>query len=371
MQGVFGAFSGRLSKGKSFIDNTTFRLHYRATFVILVICSLFCTLYGYIGDPILCMAQGVPGGLMNTYCWIRGTFTIPAKLTGRIGRDMPHPGVGPSTDPNLIRVTPEGDEVRHQWYQWVVFVLFGQALLCYFPHWLWKAWEGGKIKMMVQDLDEVGLEDPSTKSSRRLATVAYFKRTLGSHNLYVAKYVFCEMLNFANILSQIYFMDFFLGGQFTTYGTEVLKISETAIENRTDPMSKVFPKVAKCTFNNYGPSGTVEIKDGLCVLAINIINEKIYIFLWFWFLTLLTWTGIHLLIRFLSIASQHFRLTILANRSKASKKSDLKDVLQKCSYGDWFLLTQLAKHFDPAVYHEFIIDLRNSLNAKRDDGIDN
>ena len=40
--------------------------------------------------------------------------------------------------------------------------------------------------------------------------------------------------------------------------------------------------MTKCTFHKYGPSGTVENKDGLCILAQNIINEKIYIFLWFW-----------------------------------------------------------------------------------------
>jgi hypothetical protein len=45
-------------------------------------------------------------------------------------------------------------------------------------------------------------------------------------------------------------------------------------------MAKVFPKVTKCTFFKYGPSGTVEKKDGLCVLPLNIINEKIYIFIW-------------------------------------------------------------------------------------------
>ena len=69
-------------------------------------------------------------------------------------------------------------------------------------------------------------------------------------------------------------------------------------------------QVTKCTFNNYGPSGTVENKDGLCVLAINIINEKIYIFLWFWFLTLCVWTGVHLFIRILSMALINFRYVI-------------------------------------------------------------
>ena len=42
-------------------------------------------------------------------------------------------------------------------------------------------------------------------------------------------------------------------------------------------------QVTKCTFQNNGASGTVTKHDGLCVLALNIINEKVYVFLWFWF----------------------------------------------------------------------------------------
>jgi len=374
MQGLLGGFSGRLKKSgnSNFIDNTTFRLHYRVTFTILVVSSLLTTTYQYIGAPIICMASGVPGGLMNTYCWIHGTFTVPAKLAGVIGENMPHPGVGPTTDPNLIRITEEGDEIRHAWYQWVCFVLFLQALMCYVPHYLWKTWEGGKIKMMIQDLNEQKLneEDPNadaTRKERRLATVQYFERTKGSHQLYVSKYVFCEALNLANVVLQLYLMNFFLGGQFFDYGMDVLRVSELPIEERVDPMSKVFPKVTKCTFNNYGPSGTVENKDGLCVLAINIINEKIYIFLWFWFLTLCVWTGVHLFIRILSMALVNFRMYILSNRTKGSKRSDLSIVVRKCAYGDFFLLMQLSKHFDPNVFHEFIIDLRDRLMDKRDE----
>ena len=35
--------------------------------------------------------------------------------------------------------------------------------------------------------------------------------------------------------------------------------------------------------------------DGLCVLPLNIINEKIYVFLWFWFVILAITTGIQVL----------------------------------------------------------------------------
>ena len=49
--------------------------------------------------------------------------------------------------------------------------------------------------------------------------------------------------NNVTILFQVYFLDRFFGYQFSTYGTDVLRISELPIEERVDPMSKVFPKV--------------------------------------------------------------------------------------------------------------------------------
>jgi hypothetical protein len=39
--------------------------------------------------------------------------------------------------------------------------------------------------------------------------------------------------------------------------------------------------VTKCTFFKYGSSGTTESRDGLCILALNIINEKVRILLYF------------------------------------------------------------------------------------------
>jgi hypothetical protein len=50
-------------------------------------------------------------------------------------------------------------------------------------------------------------------------------------------------------------------------------------EDRVDPMSRIFIKVTKCTFHKYGLSGTVENHDGLCSLTLNVVNEKIFVFL--------------------------------------------------------------------------------------------
>lgn len=60
-------------------------------------------------------------------------------------------------------------------------------------------------------------------------------------------------------------------------------------------MVAIFPRMTKCTFHKYGSSGSLQKHDALCVLALNILNEKIYIFLWFWLIVLAVMSGIVLL----------------------------------------------------------------------------
>ena len=127
----FEGVGGHLKFKTGLIDNLTFRLHYQYTFAVLLIACLLQTAQQYLGNPIDCDVDGVPGDLFNTFCWIHGTFTLPSQLTGRKGLDYPHPGIGPypsTTDRDLVEVTPEGDEIRHAWYQWVIFILFAQVV---------------------------------------------------------------------------------------------------------------------------------------------------------------------------------------------------------------------------------------------------
>jgi hypothetical protein len=43
---------------------------------------------------------------------------------------------------------------------------------------------------------------------------------------------------------------------------------------RTDPMARVFPRMTKCIYKKFGASGTIQTHDALCILPINVINEK-------------------------------------------------------------------------------------------------
>src|ERR1700755_653711 len=61
------------------IDNTSFRIHCTFTTVLLITFSMIITWTQFVGQPIRCIVDGVPPHVVNTYCWIMTTFTMPGK----------------------------------------------------------------------------------------------------------------------------------------------------------------------------------------------------------------------------------------------------------------------------------------------------
>ncbi|CAG0893462.1 unnamed protein product [Cyprideis torosa] len=314
---VFGSVKGLLKLDSVCIDNNIFRLHYKATVVFLVISSLLVTSRQYIGDPIDCIVEGIPPNVMDTYCWIHSTFSVPNRWVGELGTDVPHPGVGVPY--------PEEEIKYHKYYQWMCFFLFFQAILFYVPRYLWKTWEGGKVKMLVMDLN-CPIVDEGTKCDRKKLLVDYFTANLHQQNFYAFRFFICEVINFINVIGQIYFMDFFLGGEFTTYGADVVKFTEMEPEDRPDPMAKVF--------------------------------------IWFWFIILAVLSALAVLYRFGTVFSGAVRLYLLRARSRLANPDDVETINRKCQIGDWFVLYQIGKNMDPLIFKDFLRDLARRLEGK-------
>lgn len=360
-------------KDPASIDNFNFKLHYRGTFVILLICMGLVSATQYLGDPIQCMADGVPGGVMDMYCWLHSTFSVPSRwgsISGEYGigsptevaKDQPHPGVAP--------IVPGEEVVHHKYYQWVVFVLFIQAAMFHLPRILWKHSEGGLMKMLVGDLtDPMMLIRKSDRGDRIQFIKKYFKETTKTHGGYAARFFLCEVLCFVNVIGQMYLTDKFLGNTFLDYGSKVFEMTMGDPEGRSDPMNMVFPKVTKCTFHKYGASGTVTKHDGLCILALNIINEKIYCFLWFWFVAVAIFSAMAVVYRFIIIAVPSLRVKVICARAlhQVSAK-DVEDILTCPTHswldqiGDYWIIYLLSKNLNPVAMKELIEELKPVMN---------
>ena len=191
-------------------------------------CSLL-SLQRYVGDPIDCFISNnekspVTAKVLDTYCWIHSTHTLPNEKTG------PIPGLG----------TPkEGEPIKyHKYYQWVGFFLLFQAICFYLPRMIWKYWEIGRMKSLVEDLKQTVIPSDVERRAKQ-NMIDYLFINVNQHRTYATAYFVCELLNAINIVGQIFFVDTFLGGEFTEYGGNVLSQTGMDPEDRTDPMSYV------------------------------------------------------------------------------------------------------------------------------------
>ena len=84
----------------------------------------------YVGDPIECIKRDkeISTDLIDTYCWIHGTYTKLPPGAGDVEARQPrdHLDFG-SCDPD------KEDCWHHAYYQFVVMVLVLQAACFYFP----------------------------------------------------------------------------------------------------------------------------------------------------------------------------------------------------------------------------------------------
>lgn len=126
-----------------------------------------------------------------------------------------------------------------------------------------------------------------------------FYKHIKINKKFTSRMMLCEFLNLFNLILQIYLTDLFLAGQFYSLG---MKFIEDDFVGSMDVLDTVFPKVTKCDFFKYGASGSLQRHDALCVLALNIIHEKIYVILWFWYIIMVVVTIGSIIWRFMSLA---------------------------------------------------------------------
>jgi Innexin. len=159
-------------------------------------------------------------------------------------------------------------------------------------------------------------------------------------------------------------MDSFLDGEFLNYGTEVINFMQSDQEDRVDPMIYIFPRMTKCTFYKFGLSGEVERHDAICLLPLNIVNEKIYIFLWFWFIILAILSFLLVVYRIFIITSKKFRVLLFRWHYRRVDKARIEDVVKTCSLGTWYLLYMIGGNIDPGIFCETVEELTKHVKGK-------
>jgi len=353
------------------IDNWTFKLYYKVSMVICMTGATVGIASQYFGDPISCEFQGISSDLAQDYCWIHGSSYIPPQYQAHLKCIV-----------DLEGVESDDDAPDTSYYQWVTFMFAIQAAIFFLPYKVWSALEGGLIasfgsdgKSPIMISEDAKYDDGVVQEAVIEKFVKYFKSIFHHNSWYFASYVFCEFLNFLLLGVQFMLTDKFLNNKFMWYGWNVVTYYSFSQEERMDkelglknPMCTVFPTVTSCNIPNVGAAGVAQVHNGLCVLTQNIINEKIYLVLWFWYSFLGPVSVVYICYRIITIFFRGVRFSLLYRKVRRNYDDEIRRcleyILSKGQIGDWFVLYQLSKNCNPYFFREFIRELAMELSNR-------
>ncbi|GIY95717.1 innexin inx2 [Caerostris extrusa] len=199
--------------------------------------------------------------------------------------------------------------------------------------------------------------------SRFDLAATYIEDRWGTHSLYGLQYIFCEVLSILNLIVQSYLVDIFLGGEFLGLG--YFYIPYYSAKRLQDPI-RMFPLVTNCYFKKYGASGFVDTIDALCVLPINALNVKIYLFIWVWFAILLGLSFASLMHFCLAWFAPKYRNLPLVLKSLVFRNrvnyGYYKRVVMRGNFGDWFVLSSIKNNMDSLEFSHLMENLWYKLS---------
>jgi len=349
-------------------SNTVFKLFSKVTVGLCVIASILVASSEYLGSPITCQTSNgqVGDGVFNAFCWIHGGKKIPKTLVDVF-----------KCHSNQHNISETNDTL---YYQWVVFMLAINAMLFKIPHLLWKSFEGGVMKKFHsgKGLKSDLMNDDGDMEKHLQTHIAYFKKLSkksGKNMTYYAQFQTCQLLNIIMLVLNFWATNQFLGttesGGFSSYGSDVVNFLTADVWDSTNPgpMCQTFPTVVGCEFSTVGAAGSRQTETGVCILSQNIINEKIYLFLWFWFVLLGVASGIQLIFEIAVLSMGAVRSWLMERQFDGTDDQQMKDFVQNLGLGDWFVLYQIGKNTNEEFFHTFIKKLSSPKADSVEDSV--
>lgn len=353
LEAASGAAKMFLEFNKISIDNTTFKLFYRGTTTLLVLASVFASAKQMFGDPISCeihMGRGIKDDVLNSYCWMYSTFNLPPSFRGSCART----------------VRSNRTRLYNTYYQWVPMFLGVCALLACVPRLIWLMCEGGLMSFLTKGTGSKLVEH--SREKREILLDAFTKHLKNRYNCYALTFFICETLNLVVLMVLFYLTDEFLQNQFALYGPTVftfyylIPAEEKDLSWASNPMCEAFPRVAACDFVRYGTGGLRENQNAICVLSLNMINDKLFLVIWFWYAFLLCCILKRFMSRLIQIVWPRFRFYKLHMRihryiDSKTKVRHLEAYIRQAGIGDWFVLYQMSYNMNRRFYTDFLMTL--------------
>ncbi|VDM17609.1 unnamed protein product [Hydatigera taeniaeformis] len=333
------------------VEDLADRANFQWNVIVLLISMVLVTVRQYFMAPLVCyLPTTVSGGNAESYvtnlCWVEGTFPINLT-TGVVPTDVK---AWSSTNPGIMN-----------YYQWVPLVLGLQAIIYYVPRIIWSIFTynrtGTDLQSLIRTADSAAKDEGEKreKAVRHMAKsleLLLFNRREYHHrsggplarvlrglpgkrhgNNLIYYYIFIKILYVCIGISQLYLMYTFLRFDrkegYLFFGWKLL---DDIRRGRLWTETQVFPRVGACrhTLQHVAAGNNLFAQ---CVLPINMLNEKIYIFLYFFLAGVMLFTVISIplwLFRISKYRQRHFVKRFLKMADVYNRDdSQLKDLIDR------------------------------------------
>merc|ERR1719471_2534267 len=253
--------------------------------------------------------------------------------------------------------------VYNSYYQWVPLFLIIVAFVFYLPRMFWLIMEGGLMEFFGKGTTTRFVDDQEEKKD---ILVEFFRKNVhNKYNIYFWGFITMEAFNWLIVIILFPLTNVFLHGKFGRYGVHVLnyyRLPEEEQRETKNPMCDTFPRIASCDYWRWGAGGRQENINAICVLALNMINDKVFLIIWWWFLFLAIVGGLRLFYRGAQIYSATLRFQLINMRmnryfKRSHKITKIENYLNNCKLGDWFVLYQLSKNLNRPFFMDFLTTL--------------
>ncbi|ESO06868.1 hypothetical protein HELRODRAFT_170896 [Helobdella robusta] len=291
-------------------DDYVDRLSRQYSVIILICFGFLVSTKQFVGKPINCWcpAEFKPShrDYTDAVCWVSNTYYLP--IDDIIQKD---------------HLETQKNRQLISYYQWVPLILIFQALLAFVPCLLWRfvnkrsgvnmaaIMDASRhcsqahyleirekaIRYIVNQMDRYLLAQREYRTGcmvRIKHVIAKFCCFVGGKlygNYLISCYMIIKVLYLANALGQLFLLETFLKINFHLYGVHVL---ERLIKGEDWSHSERFPRVTLCEFEIRHQS-RIHSYIVQCALTINLFNEKLFIFIWFWYVFLAFMTAVNFL----------------------------------------------------------------------------
>ena len=143
-------------------------------------------------------------------------------------------------------------------------------------------------------------------------------------------------------------------------------------------MTRTLPILTMCTFSKFGTGGDADVTNAMCVLPVNIVHQKFFLFAWFWFIFITSITVVNIILRIAMFAIPSLRslitmkcwtgnlqsvsfslttLTFLVAENGNQMDKRIKAFINGTSFPDWLVMSFIHSNLTSVDFQNFLEDL--------------